>query len=350
MKTRQLIVCILFLGCLWIQLPLLFGGTAADPQTADDQYQIEVRRARALLNARQYNDAIRAFMQANKIRNNRSDECYWGIAQAYFELGAYEIAVENCDQAMKYTTDDYSRAQGHNLKGMALAEWANDRPELLSDAAREFQAGIALNSKPPVPLLHFNLGKVLLTEGEESSGVEELKTYLQMDPNGGSADQAERLMQNRPVSRQPQVVSRAPTFTAPTIEGDRLSMNDLKGKVVLLDFWATWCGPCRASLPDLKRLYQRYQNESRFVLVSVNTDHDTGKWRNFVREEGMDWTQVHDDGDHMGRQFNVRSIPTYIIISPDGILLHRFAGWGPGRGASIEAEINRALSASSRGQ
>ncbi len=332
------------IGFLFVAFVFLFVASvttfAASALQSDEQtYRAELKRAQDDLQAQRYNDAIRAFMRANQMKENHSDECYWGIAQAYQALGAPKKVIENCDLLLKYAQDDYSRAQAYNLKGTALAEWAEDRHESQKAAEVEFRRGLALNPRPPVHILHFNLAMVLLNEGQESEGLDELRNYLQLDPRGSEATEAKKILDNR--ARQP--VYKAPSFTIRSMQGDRLSMRDLLGKVVMLDFWATWCGPCRASLPDLKRLYRRFQTDPRFMMLSISSDQNKSIWREFVRTHDMIWPQYHDDGFRLNREFNVTSIPTYIVIGADGSLRRRFSGWGPSQERLIEEELNRTL-------
>ena len=100
------------------------------------------------------------------------------------------------------------------------------------------------------------------------------------------------------------------------------------GKVTLLDFWATWCGPCRQSLPDLKQLQATYGSD-RLEVVSISEDHDEGTWRNFVSQNGMNWTQRFDaDGTEMHR-YGANALPTYIVLDSNGAVLGRLVGEDP---------------------
>lgn len=116
------------------------------------------------------------------------------------------------------------------------------------------------------------------------------------------------------------------------------------GKVTLLDFWATWCGPCRHALPGLKQLASVYGGSS-FEVISVNEDDDQGAWQQFIGQNGMNWTQRFDAGHQMMRQYGAGALPTYILIGKDGTVVRQYVGEDPGSPVieRIGPDIKKAL-------
>ena len=104
--------------------------------------------------------------------------------------------------------------------------------------------------------------------------------------------------------------------------------HDFRGKVILLDFWASWCGPCRSALPNLKRLQTVYGNAD-FVLVSISEDDDETAWRAFVSSHNMTWLQRLDSDGSIQSQFGVKALPTYVLLGRDGTVLQKFVGEDP---------------------
>jgi thiol-disulfide isomerase/thioredoxin len=94
--------------------------------------------------------------------------------------------------------------------------------------------------------------------------------------------------------------------------------------VTLIDFWATWCGTCRESLPDVKRLHAIYGDQME--VVSVNEDDNQEDWRAFVASNGMNWTQKFDEGHQMMKQFGATGLPTYVLIGKDGHVVKSWVG------------------------
>jgi thiol-disulfide isomerase/thioredoxin len=100
---------------------------------------------------------------------------------------------------------------------------------------------------------------------------------------------------------------------------------EYRGKVVLLDFWASWCGPCRSALPNLKRLQAIYGGGD-FVVVSISEDDDQSAWQAFVSGHGMNWPQRLDSNGGYQNQFGVRALPTYVLLGRDGTVVKRYVG------------------------
>ncbi|MBI3996567.1 MAG: TlpA family protein disulfide reductase [Candidatus Omnitrophica bacterium] len=115
-----------------------------------------------------------------------------------------------------------------------------------------------------------------------------------------------------------------PAAGAASVIATSLDLKAYRGKYVILDFWATWCGPCRYQLPALKRFYQDIERETEVVLVSVSLDRDRRFLERFVRREQMRWPQViQTEGfrSALARQYQVYGIPHMTLIGPDGTTL-----------------------------
>ena len=133
----------------------------------------------------------------------------------------------------------------------------------------------------------------------------------------------------------------APDFETKTLDGKPLKLSDFKGKHVLLDFWATWCGPCRGEMPKLKEVWAAYSKNPKFAMVSLSLDAKTAEPVKYIKDNGLDWTQGflgEWSGTNIPAQYGVEGIPSTFLIDPDG----RFAAFGM-RGDGIMAAVKGAL-------
>lgn len=116
----------------------------------------------------------------------------------------------------------------------------------------------------------------------------------------------------------------APAFNLNSIEGNNISLADMKGKYLFIDIWATWCGPCLQQLPAMKELEQKYKGQNiEFVSISVDKDTDKGKWAKMIQDKGMGGTQLFAGKQtSFSRDYEVSSIPKFLIIGKDGEIIN----------------------------
>jgi peroxiredoxin len=119
-----------------------------------------------------------------------------------------------------------------------------------------------------------------------------------------------------------EVGNRAPDFTLLDTSGKALSLSQLRGQVVLLDFWASWCAPCIAQLPAMKTVLAKYRDQG-FIILGVSSDFTTAAWKSYIGREGLDWRHVYDAGDPSGAfaTYNVRAIPQTYLLDRDGVIV-----------------------------
>lgn len=137
-----------------------------------------------------------------------------------------------------------------------------------------------------------------------------------------------------------EVSSIAPDFTAKTPKGEEVSLKSYRGKYVLVDFWASWCAPCRHENPNVVKAYTKYKSD-KFDILGVSLDQDKTAWENAIAKDGLPWNQV---SDLMGWQstlamtYAVHSIPANFLIDPQGKIIARDL-----RGDDLEKKLNEVL-------
>ncbi len=119
----------------------------------------------------------------------------------------------------------------------------------------------------------------------------------------------------------------APAFSYPDPKGKNISLASFKGKYVLIDFWASWCGPCRQAVPKVKKQFEMYKDKG-FDVFSVSIDHDNKAWHKAMGEEDMPWPQVlSPDIDKTMSDYMFSGIPTLYLIDPQGNILDKYIGY-----------------------
>jgi len=132
----------------------------------------------------------------------------------------------------------------------------------------------------------------------------------------------------------------APDFSTRDMAGNEISLSQYRGKVVLLDFWATWCVPCIMETPNIKRVYDKYKDDG-LVVIGINQDRNRSAVEAFIRRERIEWPQVFDwgNGYKVSLLYQADTIPALFLIDKDGILRDTNA-----LGARLESGVRKLLS------
>jgi peroxiredoxin len=132
----------------------------------------------------------------------------------------------------------------------------------------------------------------------------------------------------------------APEIELETPEGKELALSSLKGKVVLIDFWASWCGPCRKEMPNVVKAYAKFKNKG-FEIFGVSLDQDKARWIEAIQKDGITWPQVSDLKQWQSsvvRQYNIQGIPYTVLLDREGNILAKNL-----RGEELEKKLTEVL-------
>ena len=134
----------------------------------------------------------------------------------------------------------------------------------------------------------------------------------------------------------------APDFVLKSATGENLRLSEYRGDVVMINFWATWCGPCRQEMPLLDDLYARYGRVG-FSLLGVNIDDDARRAMQMVEELGVNFPVLFDDTKEVSKLYQVEAMPVTVLVDREGTVRHVHHGYKPGYEEKYLTEIRSLL-------
>ena len=278
-------------------------------------------------------DRLGHWKKANKISGGTCVNCLEEILTLQFKTGEYKDALNTAASLDQVATRPADKAYAQVMRGSAWFYMGHDKPkpEQLQQADAAFKAALALT--PSLHTAAYLDGRTLALLNRDDEARTVFADYVKAVP----ADDRHRLRaqhfaENPALAR----AKMAPPFTVTTADGKQFTLDDMGGRVVLVDFWATWCGPCNQELPHIKKIAQEFAGQP-FVLISVSWDDDAGKWQAFIDKNNMTWNQYRDLDHQLSASYGVSSIPHYFTIDADGVLQAEKIG----EGADIEGKLKK---------
>jgi thiol-disulfide isomerase/thioredoxin len=281
-----------------------------------------------------YAFALDDFKKAAKQDGNHCQACVHKVLELATATGDFKLADSAAQELITLATTPEQQAAAHVERAEMLRAWGKtkNKPECFADGERETETALALNPKNRSAL--YIQGMCLADEQQDEAARKVFATLLPMlAPHSIDHDRVSRYLERPELVR----ARLAPAFGFTTFEGRHMSMDDLRDKVVLIDFWATWCGPCREALPHIRSIAKQFEGQPLIVL-SVSLDSDEQKWKDFIQHNDMTWMQYRDGGwaGPVAQLFEVRSIPRTFTIDSDGVLQDEHIGDG-----NIEGKLKK---------
>jgi thiol-disulfide isomerase/thioredoxin len=278
--------------------------------------------------------ALEDFRKANKQDGGHCSECMRRAYMLATAIGNFKEAEDISREWLAQAQNDLEKAGIHYRLAMALQQQGvnSKKDKCFDESCGEFKTALALD--PQLAAVHYALGVSLAHLHQDDAARAEFKSFLQDDKDNPSVhERAARYVSRIELAR----AMMAPPFSVTTLDGQHLSLDSLAGKVVLIDFWATWCGPCREALPHMQRIVHKFEGQP-LVVLSVSLDDNEGKWKDFVAKNGMTWMQYRDGGfdGRISKQFSVNAIPATFTIDADGVLEDQHVG-----DADIEGKLKK---------
>jgi thiol-disulfide isomerase/thioredoxin len=330
--TKPLFSLSLILILAAVVIPTVAQTDAEGP--ANEKAQKTYKQAQDYLHQHMTGAALESFKKADKQDDGHCVACQKKMIKYGIELGEWKTAEIAAEERVAMAQGAKDLALAHYQLGMVLRDEGIEKRKDEPFARAHEEMTKALGSAPNFPDAIFADGQILAHLKQDDAAKKQFEQFVKMKPEDDPARQrALRYISDPDLAR----ARMAPAFAVTTTDGQRIALDELKGKAVLIDFWATWCAPCREALPHMKEIAKKFDGQP-LVILSVSLDEDEQHWKDFVAKNGMTWSQYRD-GKFTGpiaTLFGVRAIPQTFTIDSDGVLQDQHIG-----DASIEGKLKK---------
>lgn len=323
-----------------LSLAFLCLALPALPQTpetykSDPKFVSAVADGKKLAAQHNYIFAIEAYKKASKVAANKDVAVLNELYRIQLLTGSYKDAAVTASSLDAIATNPAEKSIAESSRGYALYLQAGEKgkPDLIKAADEALKASIANNPKNTTA--HFIEGKILARQGQLQASSDEFKACVScLSPKDPSYVRAQHFAANPALS----LAKMAPAFTVTALDGSKFNLDEMGGRVVLIDFWATWCGPCNAELPHMKKIAKEFAGQP-LVIISVSWDSDEAKWKDFIAKNEMTWVQYRDADHSLSNTFGINAIPHYFTIDSDGVLTAEMLG----EGSDVEGKLKKLI-------
>lgn len=303
----------------------------------DEKARKTYEKALKSLRERNILAAFEDFKKADKQDGGQCLDCQRKVIKYGMEMGDWKAAQQAAEEMVTNANGEKEIALAHYQFAIVLVdEGLQKRKDELFARAHE-EASKALAAVANFPDAVWADGTALAHLRQDDAAKAQFEKFVKMRIGD---DDPRRQRALRYISRPELVRARmAPPFAISTTDGQPISMDELQGKVVLVDFWATWCQPCREALPHIRDVARKFQGQP-LVILSVSLDSDEQKWKELVAKNEMTWPQYRDGGftGLLAKLFAVTAIPHTFTIDADGVLQDEHIG-----DASIEGKLKKLI-------
>ncbi len=229
--------------------------------------------------------------------------------------------------------ESFRKAQQENDTA-AIAQIQSQNLNLMAEETEYKKKFLAEHDKS---LFSIMLLSEMVGRGEMSPS--DAKTYLaDLSPELNASEITQELKNNLELMGKAEIGTKAPEFSAPSPDGKTIALSDALGKYTIIDFWASWCKPCRVENPNVVKVYNQYHDKGlNIISVSLDKADQKDKWLQAIKDDKMDWFHVSNLefwSDPIAKQYSVRSIPATFLLDENGVIIDKDL-----RGAALEAKI-----------
>lgn len=338
MRLYVVAVVVMFAARLGAQTTQTAAMQTAETQPAylsAPKFQAAMAEARQLQKHHEYGFAADAYKKANKLAEGKCMECLREEWKACVTGRDFKEASNAATAMEALAATPSAKSSAQYLHASALYLGAGDKPKPDKLEAVHSLLAEALGHYPKNASALYLDGQVMARLGKlEEAKHDFTSCFTCLDPKDPHRLRAQHFAEDPALSLQ----RMAPAFEVTALDGSRFNLDAMGGHVVLIDFWATWCGPCNKEIPHMRAIAKEFAGQP-FVMLSVSLDKDDAKWKDFIARNGMIWEEYRDADGKLGQQFGVTSIPRYFTIDADGVL----TSVDVGEGSNIEGKLKKLI-------
>jgi peroxiredoxin len=298
-----------------------FTGTAAEPARAQlvlDHYGEGLARLGSDA------DVTMLYLEKGDINITAKDSVKYAVitgSRVNDDNIKYEAVVAGSEKTLKAINAEYAASSAEKRKDEAFVRGLKSKFDAVMEQKKELQCQY-IKENPDSYVSLMTLTEVAGRDIDVSS-IEPLYKGLSADVRNTTTGLA--FAKSIEAARATSVGAMAPVFTQNDANDQPVSLSSFRGKYVLLDFWASWCGPCRGENPNVVKAYDQYKNKN-FTVLSVSLDRPGKKeaWLAAIKADGLEWTQVSDLrfwDNEVAKQYGIRAIPQNFLIDPSGKII-----------------------------
>jgi|GEM_PF-2172589 len=289
-------------------------------------------------------EAVKTLKRADRLAPGGSFRARLALARCYSSQGRLDEQIKSAEAALAIASTPPERVAAKRELAVGLTRRSAGlrpakRKKDLQAADTALREAIEEAGEHAPPILFYERAIVLLRLERDQEGVPLLLQFIHRAPEGELTAKARSYVE-RPERAREEII---PDLELTSLDGEPITDESLEGRVVVLDFWATWCMPCHASLPTLKTLYEMGQKSGLLTVVSVSSERPETV-RPVAEKEGMNWVLAQDQNGEIAHQdFHVQGLPTILLVDHKGWILSRQVGWGSDSGAALVKKAKKAI-------
>ena len=331
--------CFRLSASLFLSLAVL---SHAQDYKSNPKFVSAMDEAKLLSRKQQYGFAIDAYKKACKIADQKDERCLTELYTLQMKTASFKDAAATASALETIAANPTDKSFAEVKRGHALLYEAGDKNKHDVLTAADAALKAAITDAPKNAAAYYLDGQVLARLNQMDAARDQFKTCLTcVSPNDPSYLRAQHFAEDPALATH----RMAPAFTVTALNGTKFNLDAMGGRVVLIDFWATWCGPCNQELPHIKKIAKEFASQP-LVIISVSWDSDEQKWRDFIDKNEMTWVQYRDADHHLSTMFGINAIPHYFTIDSDGVLTSEMLGSGSDVEGKLKKLIAKAKAAS----